>query len=89
MTVGYVLSDDRKVEMDPDKRVREAIKSIFRKFSEFGSVRQATIWQKEEGIKLPTVVYGAEGRTVEWRLAAYSIVPGFNHQSPQRAKSST
>jgi Recombinase len=36
-------------------------------------VRQATIWLKEEGIKLPTVVYGAEGRTIEWCLAAYSI----------------
>jgi DNA invertase Pin-like site-specific DNA recombinase len=73
MAVGYVLSDDQKVEMDPDRRVREAIKLIFRKFSEFGSVRQATIWLKEEGIKLPTVVYGAEGRTIECRLAAYSI----------------
>jgi DNA invertase Pin-like site-specific DNA recombinase len=73
IAVGYVLSDDRKVEMDPDKRVREAIKLIFRKFSEFGSVRQSTIWLKQEAIKLPTVVYGAEGRTIEWRLAAYNI----------------
>jgi excisionase family DNA binding protein len=73
MAVGYVLSEDQRVEMDPDKRVREAIKLIFGKFSEFGSVRQATIWLKEEAIKLPAIIYCAAGRTIEWRLAAYSI----------------
>ena len=73
MAVGYVLSEDQRVEVDPDKRVRETIELIFCKFSEFGSVRQATIWLKEEAIKLPAIIYCATGRTIEWRLAAYSI----------------
>jgi hypothetical protein len=60
--------------MDPDKRVREAIHLAFRKFVEFGSVRQVALWLIDEGIKMPVVVYGPEGRMVEWRLPRYNTL---------------
>ena len=41
VAVGYVRSADDRLELDPDKRVREALHLAFRKFAEFGSVRQA------------------------------------------------
>jgi excisionase family DNA binding protein len=46
----------------------------FRKFAEFGSVRQVTIWLCDEGIKMPIVVYGPRGRMVEWRLPRYNTI---------------
>jgi DNA invertase Pin-like site-specific DNA recombinase len=40
VAIGYVRSADDRLEIDPDKRVREALHLAFRKFAEFGSVRQ-------------------------------------------------
>ena len=40
VAIGYVRSADDRLELDPDKRVREALHLAFRKFAEFGSVRQ-------------------------------------------------
>ncbi len=74
VAVGYVRSADNRLEMDPDKRVREAIHLVFRKFAEFGSVRQVVLWLKDEGIAVPIVVYGAEGRMIEWQLPNYDTI---------------
>jgi excisionase family DNA binding protein len=74
VAVGYVRSADDRLELDPDRRVREALHLAFRKFAEFGSVRQVTIWLCDEGIKMPIVVYGPRGRMVEWRLPRYNTI---------------
>jgi excisionase family DNA binding protein len=74
VAVGYVRSVDDRLEMDPDKRVCEPLKLAFRKFAEFGSVRQVAIWLCDEGVKMPTVVYGATGRMVEWRPPRYNTI---------------
>ena len=74
MVVGYVRSAENRLEVDPNKRVREAIQLIFRKFAEFGSVRQVVLWLREEAIEMPIVVYGAEGRMVEWKLPTYDTI---------------
>jgi excisionase family DNA binding protein len=74
VAVGYVRSADNRLEIDPDKRVREAIHLVFRKFAEFGSVRQVVLWLKDEGIAVPIVVYGAEGRMIEWQLPNYDTI---------------
>jgi len=54
--------------------VREAVHLTFRKFAEFGSVRQVALWWTDEGIKVPIVVYGPQGRMVEWRLPRYNSI---------------
>jgi len=74
VAVGYVRSADDRLELDPDKRVRESIHLAFRKFAEFGSIRQVAFWLAEEAIKMPVVVYGPQGRMVEWRLPRYNTV---------------
>src|ERR1019366_6673626 len=38
--VGYIRSEDQRLEKDPDLRVQQAILLVFRKFSELGTVRQ-------------------------------------------------
>ena len=74
VAVGYVRSADDRLELDPDKRVREALHLAFRKFAEFGSVRQVAIWLCDEGVKMPIVVYGPRGRMVEWKLPRYNTI---------------
>jgi excisionase family DNA binding protein len=74
VAVGYVRSVNDRLEIDPDKRVREALALAFRKFAEFGSVRQVVLWLCDEGVKMPTVVYGAAGRMVEWRPPRYNTI---------------
>ena len=74
VAVGYVRSADDRLELDPDKRVREALQLAFRKFAEFGSVRQVVIWLCDEGIKMPIVVYGPRGRMVQWQLPRYNTI---------------
>jgi excisionase family DNA binding protein len=74
VAVGYVRSADDRIELDPDKRVREAIHLTFRKFAEFASVRKVALWLIDEGMKMPVVVYGPDGRVVEWRRPRYSMI---------------
>ena len=62
--------------MDPDERVRDAIRHVFRKFSELRSVRQVFLWFRDEGIELPyrSLHTGAPGWQVAWRLPLYNTV---------------
>jgi len=74
VALGYVRSAGDRLEMDPDRRVRGAVDLVFRKFDEVGSVRQVAVWLRQEGIQLPRIVYGEDGRTVAWRLPRYNSV---------------
>ena len=77
VAIGYLRTADDRVEMDPDKRVREAISLVFAKFRELGSMRQVLLWLRQESIELPSVTYGAEGRAVVWKLPVYATILKF------------
>jgi DNA invertase Pin-like site-specific DNA recombinase len=66
--VGFLKTDDQRLEKDPDRRVQEAVQLIFRKFQELGAVRQTLLWFLEEEILLPARRAG--GETV-WRRPTY------------------
>src|ERR1700751_1350971 len=74
VAIGYRRSADDRLEQDPDRRIREALSLVFRKFSEIGSVRQLALWLRQEGIELPIAVYGRQGRTVQWPPPRYNTV---------------
>jgi DNA invertase Pin-like site-specific DNA recombinase len=74
VAIGYRRSADDRLEQDPDRRIREVLSLVFHKFSEIGSVRQLALWLRQEGIDLPVVVYGPQGRTVQWRPPRYHTV---------------
>ena len=57
--------------MDPDRRVREAIALVFRKFAELRTVRQVLVWIRRENMLLPAIVQGNGVRPVEWKLPVY------------------
>jgi excisionase family DNA binding protein len=69
-----VRTSDDRLEKDPDRRVQESIGLVFAKFREFGSIRQVLLWLRQERIELPAVVYGAEGRSILWKLPVYNSV---------------
>ena len=58
LPVGFVRTEEDLVEKIADRQVQEAIASVFRKFREFGSARQTTLWYHEQHIPLPTVLPG-------------------------------
>jgi DNA invertase Pin-like site-specific DNA recombinase len=66
--VGFVRTDEGQIEKTPDRQVQQAIASVFQKFQQLGSARQATIWFREEQIPVPQTKPGTAGREVIWRL---------------------
>ncbi len=74
VAIGYLRGADDRLEQDPDRRIREALSLVFHKFGEIGSVRQVAVWLRQERIDLPIVVYGPQGRIVQWRPPRYNTV---------------
>lgn len=74
LPIGYVRDGRGGLDKDPDARVREAITTILRKFAELGSVRQVLLWHRQEALHVPYVDYGAQGRSVQWKVPAYNTL---------------
>src|SRR3954466_4641723 len=53
--VGFIRTEEGRLEKTPDRQVQQAIATVFQKFHQLGSARQATIWFREEQISLPHV----------------------------------
>ena len=68
MPVGLIRNEEDRIEKIADRQVQAAIESVFRKFRELGSARQATLWFRDENVLLPEVVPGSRGQQVVWRL---------------------
>jgi DNA invertase Pin-like site-specific DNA recombinase len=66
--VGYVKTDDQRLDKNPDRRVQEAIGLIFRKFRELGTVRQTLLWFLEHDLQLPA--HNARGELL-WKRPSY------------------
>jgi DNA invertase Pin-like site-specific DNA recombinase len=66
--VGYIKTEDQRLEKDPDLRVQQAILLVFRKFVELGTVRQTLMWFLEHGLQVPTP--NAHGETC-WKRPVY------------------
>src|ERR1700688_2055525 len=67
VAVGYVKTDDNRIEKDPDRRVQDGISLVFRKFAEFQTVRQVLLWFRQENVLVPTIVPARGKRSVEWK----------------------
>ena len=78
VAIGFLRTRDAagtsRVELDPDLRIQEAIRGVFRSFARTGSVRQTLLWFRSERIALPAVRYGPFGRAVEWKVPVYGTV---------------
>jgi len=68
--VGYRKGEQR-LEKDPDRRIQEAIRLVFQKLSELGSVRQTLLWFLEHGLELPVTNAREE---VRWKRPSYGML---------------
>jgi hypothetical protein len=68
VAVGYVKTDDDRIERSADRRVQDAITLVFAKFAELQTVRQVLVWMRQEQIPLPI---GPPGGQIQWRLPTY------------------
>ena len=66
--VGFIRTEEARIEKTPDRQVQQAIATVFQKFHQLGSARQATIWFREEQIPLPHVKGGTAGKEVFWAV---------------------
>lgn len=74
LPVGYRWAPNGKVEMDPDRRVQQAIELVFSKMAEFGSARQVLLWFRGEKVSLPFQMHGESGRELVWKLPVYNTI---------------
>ena len=76
LPAGYEKVGRDAIAMEPDERVRDAIRHVFRKFAELRSIRQVFLWFRDEGVELPyrSLHTGAPGWHVAWRLPLYNTV---------------
>jgi hypothetical protein len=57
--------------MDPDRRAREAISLVFRKFVALQTVRQVLVWIRQEQILVPILQQGPGKQAILWKTPAY------------------
>jgi DNA invertase Pin-like site-specific DNA recombinase len=69
--VGFQKTEEGRLEKDPDLRVQEAIRLVFRKFQELGTVRQTLLWFLEEDLQLPVRLSDS---STTWRRPVYATV---------------
>jgi DNA invertase Pin-like site-specific DNA recombinase len=71
---GYCWDELGRIVMDPDERVGDAIRLVFRKFREMGSARQVLLWARQADVKMPVLQQRAGADHVKWVSPAYHQV---------------
>jgi len=74
LPAGYCWGPNSKIELDPDRRIQEAIRSVFERFVALGSARQVLLEFRSQGIMLPMFRSNPCQAKVEWRLPVYCTV---------------
>lgn len=73
VAVGYIKVGRDKIEMDPDLRVREAIRLVFARFAEMQSIRQVFLSLRADQIALPYIDSKSSGQLL-WKSPVYATV---------------
>jgi DNA invertase Pin-like site-specific DNA recombinase len=71
--VGLVWEHDSAIELDPDRRIQDAVRTVFRLFDRLGSARKVMLRMHADGLLFPRPADGkrlTRGQT-EWRPPAY------------------
>src|SRR4030088_474737 len=64
--IGYIWHRDIGLGLDPDLRVQEVTRQIFRRFRELGSARQVHLALKVEQLRFPRPSDGKRMTTFDW-----------------------
>ncbi len=77
LPVGFVYGPSGAIELDPDARVQQAVRTVFCKFDELGSIRQVLLWFRRVATTLPTLHARKRATSdVEWIEPVYHRVHG-------------
>ena len=69
---GYVRGDsDAEILFDPDEQVQGAIRAVFARFAEFGSVRRVWRWFDREKLDFPVRMPGEQ---IRWGPPSYGMI---------------
>ena len=71
---GYCWNELGQMEIDPDERICEAIRMVFRKFRELGTARQVLLWVVQAQLQMPVMRQSSLGARIEWQSPAYHTV---------------
>jgi DNA invertase Pin-like site-specific DNA recombinase len=73
LPVGFVWGeDDGEVCFHPDEAVTTAIRNIFARFAEMGSVRRVWLWFRAQGLTFPLQMH--QGDELRWVEASYTAI---------------
>jgi DNA invertase Pin-like site-specific DNA recombinase len=72
--VGYVWTRELGLMMDPDRRVQDAVRLVFRLFDRFGSARQVLLHMRREGLTFPRPTDGKRSKELSWCPPVYRSV---------------
>lgn len=64
---GYVYDACDKIVFDPDKRVQQAIATLFEQFARSTSIRQLSMWYRDNHILFPVMKPGRDRKT-RWEI---------------------
>ena len=65
VAAGYGKVDRTRIEMTPDQRQRDAIRLVFRKFRDLGSIRQVFLWFRRNAVEIPV---RTPGEGLVWKV---------------------
>ena len=74
LPAGYCWALNGKIEIDPDRRIQQAIRSVFERFVALGSARQVLMEFRSQGMQLPVHHPDSYGSKVEWRSPVYHTI---------------
>jgi DNA invertase Pin-like site-specific DNA recombinase len=72
LPIGYALDATGKVVFHPDRRVYEAIQTVFTKFRELWSVRHTFQWFRDHDVELPA--NPIQGTGLVWKIPSQSLI---------------
>jgi DNA invertase Pin-like site-specific DNA recombinase len=73
LPVGFCRGSNDAIEIDPDRRVQNAVHLVFHKFEQRGSARQVLLWFHEEKVSLPAVGYDGKNQ-IYWKPPIYHTI---------------
>jgi DNA invertase Pin-like site-specific DNA recombinase len=76
---GYCWNELGQIEMDPDERVVDTIRLLFRKFRELGSARQLFLWARHVALQIPVVQQKSPYQKIGWQAPAYHNIVEMMH----------
>ncbi len=74
LPVGVCWTQDGRIELHPDLRIQEAVRLVYRKYAELGSMRSVLLWFHEQRLSLPTLKDGRIDNEIIWALPVYSTI---------------